>query len=66
MMTYMEQLLPAFVGQKLTANNVTYVVAKADNFEYTDPVDGSVAKKQARISLLFELRGQQFSRFKLS
>lgn len=35
-----------FEGKELSANGVTYKVAHTDNFEYTDPVDGSVAKKQ--------------------
>jgi phosphoglucomutase len=46
MMAYVEQLLPSFVGKQLSANGFTYTVAKSDNFEYTDPVDKSVAKKQ--------------------
>lgn len=36
----------AFVGQTFTSGDKTYQVEKADNFEYTDPVDGSVSKGQ--------------------
>uniref|UniRef100_A0A8C1IEI1 Phosphoglucomutase 1 n=1 Tax=Cyprinus carpio TaxID=7962 RepID=A0A8C1IEI1_CYPCA len=36
----------AFVGQKFSSGDKTYQVDKADNFEYTDPVDGSVSKGQ--------------------
>ncbi|XP_056607379.1 phosphoglucomutase-1 [Triplophysa dalaica] len=35
-----------FVGQKFSSGDKTYQVEKADNFEYTDPVDGSVSKGQ--------------------
>lgn len=46
MMAYLEPLLPAFVGQTHNSEGSSYKVALADNFQYTDPVDGSVAKKQ--------------------
>ncbi|KAI5628247.1 phosphoglucomutase-1, partial [Silurus asotus] len=36
----------SFVGQKFSSGDKTYEVEKADNFEYTDPVDGSVSKGQ--------------------
>ncbi|XP_016135736.1 phosphoglucomutase-1-like [Sinocyclocheilus grahami] len=36
----------AFLGQKFSSGDKTYQVEKADNFEYTDPVDGSVSKGQ--------------------
>ncbi|KAJ8277912.1 hypothetical protein GJAV_G00081590 [Gymnothorax javanicus] len=36
----------AFIGQKFSAGDKTYQVEKADNFEYSDPVDGSVSKNQ--------------------
>uniref|UniRef100_A0A8C9WL07 EF-hand calcium binding domain 7 n=1 Tax=Scleropages formosus TaxID=113540 RepID=A0A8C9WL07_SCLFO len=36
----------SFVGQKYTEGDKTYQVGKADNFEYSDPVDGSVSKNQ--------------------
>ncbi|XP_067315913.1 phosphoglucomutase-1 [Pseudorasbora parva] len=35
-----------FVGQNFSSGDKTYQVEKADNFEYTDPVDGSVSKGQ--------------------
>lgn len=46
MMTFIESQMPAFIGQKFTANEKSFLVTQADNFTYTDPVDGSVSKKQ--------------------
>lgn len=37
---------PTFVGKKFSSGDKTYEVAVADNFAYTDPVDGSVSKNQ--------------------
>ncbi|NP_001119868.1 phosphoglucomutase-like protein 5 [Danio rerio] len=36
----------AFTTQKFSVGNTVYSVEKADNFEYIDPVDGSVSRKQ--------------------
>ncbi|KAJ8392553.1 hypothetical protein AAFF_G00074310 [Aldrovandia affinis] len=36
----------AFIGQKFTVGDKTYQVEKSDNFEYSDPVDGSISKNQ--------------------
>ncbi|KAG7487638.1 hypothetical protein MATL_G00025660 [Megalops atlanticus] len=36
----------AFIGQKFTVGDKTYQVEKADNFEYSDPVDGSISRNQ--------------------
>ncbi|XP_077080165.1 phosphoglucomutase-like protein 5 [Siphateles boraxobius] len=36
----------AFTTQKFSVGNNVYSVEKADNFEYIDPVDGSVSRKQ--------------------
>ncbi|XP_045125941.1 phosphoglucomutase-like [Portunus trituberculatus] len=36
----------SMVGKELSQSGKTYTVAKIDNFAYTDPIDGSVAKKQ--------------------
>ncbi|XP_030638878.1 phosphoglucomutase-like protein 5 [Chanos chanos] len=36
----------AFVSQKFAVGNNIYSVEKTDNFEYIDPVDGSVARNQ--------------------
>lgn len=36
----------AFAGQIFVVGQKTYEVEKADNFEYNDPVDGSVTKNQ--------------------
>lgn len=38
----------AFVGQKFSSGDKTFEVEKADNFEYTDPVDGCVSKGQVQ------------------
>jgi len=39
---------PSFVGKTFSSGDKTYRVALADNFAYTDPVDGSVSKNQVR------------------
>ncbi|KAG9273680.1 phosphoglucomutase-1-like [Astyanax mexicanus] len=36
----------AFIGQTFNAGEKTYEVEKADNFEYSDPVDGSISRNQ--------------------
>ncbi|NXL17246.1 PGM1 protein, partial [Setophaga kirtlandii] len=36
----------AFVGKQLSSGDKVYTVEKADNFEYNDPVDGSVSRNQ--------------------
>ncbi|KAJ8380783.1 hypothetical protein SKAU_G00015610 [Synaphobranchus kaupii] len=36
----------AFISQKFAVGNNVYSVEKADNFEYIDPVDGSVTRNQ--------------------
>lgn len=41
----------AMVGKELSHGGKTYKIAKIDNFEYTDPIDGAVAKKQVSFSL---------------
>ncbi|MCP9261488.1 Phosphoglucomutase-1 [Dirofilaria immitis] len=53
MMTFIESQMQAFIGQKFTANEKSFVVKQADNFAYTDPVDGSVSQKQG-LRILFE------------
>ncbi|KAK7485273.1 hypothetical protein BaRGS_00023524 [Batillaria attramentaria] len=40
------------VGRKFTDCGKTYIVAKADNFSYTDPIDNSVSTKQG-IRIIF-------------
>lgn len=37
---------PEFIGRKLQYEGKEYVVKQADNYSYTDPVDGSKATKQ--------------------
>jgi len=44
---------PDFAGKVFTSGGKSYTMAKADNFCYTDPVDGSVAKNQG-VRLMFE------------
>lgn len=41
----------SFVGKQFSANDKVYTVEKADNFEYNDPVDGSVSKNQVGVGL---------------
>uniref|UniRef100_A0A8R1DPE3 Alpha-D-phosphohexomutase alpha/beta/alpha domain-containing protein n=1 Tax=Caenorhabditis japonica TaxID=281687 RepID=A0A8R1DPE3_CAEJA len=53
LVTFLEAQLPAFVGRDFSANGVTYKVAVADNFQYNDPVDGSVATRQG-LRIVFE------------
>lgn len=36
----------AFVGQSFSMGEKIYTVEKADNFEYSDPVDGSISRHQ--------------------
>ncbi|XP_051855478.1 phosphoglucomutase-1 isoform X1 [Antechinus flavipes] len=36
----------SFVGRQFTVGDKVYTVDKADNFEYSDPVDGSVSRNQ--------------------
>lgn len=53
MMTFIESQMQAFIGQKFTANEKSFIVKQADNFAYTDPVDNSVSQKQVRDSNKF-------------
>ena len=52
MMDKLEGQLSSLVGKNFTSNGAEYEVSVADNFQYTDPVDGSVTKNQG-IRLLF-------------
>lgn len=36
----------AFVGQSFSMGEKMYKVERADNFEYSDPVDGSISRHQ--------------------
>lgn len=36
----------SFAGQKFSVGEKVYTVEKADNFEYSDPVDGSISRNQ--------------------
>ena len=51
---------PTTVGKSYSHGGKTYIIAKADNFEYTDPIDKTVSKKQASYkyfnSILAEVR----------
>jgi phosphoglucomutase len=55
MISNLEQFIsdPATIGKTYTQGGKTYKVAKADNFEYVDPIDGSVTSKQG-IRIIFE------------
>jgi len=57
MMKYLEPLIPGYIGHELKANNQVYRIVDADNFSYTDPIDGSLTKNQG-IRLFFEGGGR--------
>ncbi len=54
MMTNIETMMqdPGFVGRSFPSGDRSFKVAVADNFEYTDPIDGSVSVKQVVTQLL--------------
>ncbi|XP_012536221.1 phosphoglucomutase [Monomorium pharaonis] len=54
MMQSIEALIqkPGFIGRKLQCEGKEYIVKQADNYSYTDPVDGSKATKQG-LRILF-------------
>lgn len=43
----------ANIGKVFTSDGKKFKVVKAENFEYTDPIDKSVASKQVFIFLIF-------------
>jgi hypothetical protein len=48
MMADLEKLMnePSFIGSVHEFEGKSYTVALADNFSYTDPIDGSLSSKQ--------------------
>ncbi|CAD5111826.1 DgyrCDS1096 [Dimorphilus gyrociliatus] len=54
MMKNLEDLIinPSFIGKKFDGAKA-YTVAKCDNFEYTDPIDGSLSTNQG-LRIIFE------------
>lgn len=50
MMKDLEALITdrSFVGRQFPVGDKVYTVEKIDNFEYSDPVDGSVSRNQVR------------------
>ena len=40
------------IGNEFTVNDTKYTISAADNFSYTDPIDGSKASKQG-IRIMF-------------
>jgi hypothetical protein len=48
MMKHIEELIKEsnFIGKNFISQNKTYIVQKADNYSYKDPIDGSVVSKQ--------------------
>lgn len=48
MMKDLEALISdrSFVGKQFSVGDKVYIVEKVDNFEYSDPVDGSIARNQ--------------------
>lgn len=55
MIANLEQMIvdPSTVGKSYTYGGKTFKIAKTDNFEYTDPIDQSVSRKQG-IRVIFE------------
>ncbi|ELT88119.1 hypothetical protein CAPTEDRAFT_205416 [Capitella teleta] len=43
---------PSYIGRQYTQCGKSFTLAKTDNFEYTDPIDGSVSKNQG-VRLIF-------------
>lgn len=39
----------SFIGQQFAVGSQVYSVVKTDSFEYVDPVDGTVTKKQVLV-----------------
>jgi phosphoglucomutase len=54
MISNLEKLIaePNFIGKTLRSGDKEYVVSVADDFSYTDPIDGSVTSKQG-IRIIF-------------
>jgi len=53
MMAHFQSLIndQSLVSQSFTDGAVTYTVQYNDNFEYKDPIDGSVTSKQVHIPI---------------
>ncbi len=43
----------AFPGKVFTVGEKKYQVEAADNFEYSDPVDGTISRNQVKLWILF-------------
>lgn len=43
----------SFVKQRFAVEDKIYQVEKADNFEYTDPVDSTISRNQVHTVLVF-------------
>lgn len=46
MMDHLLEVIKSSSGLSFTDSGKTFTVAKADNFSYKDPVDGSLAENQ--------------------
>ena len=57
MMTNLNNLIDtcSLVGKEYSHGDKAFKVAKMDNFEYTDPIDHSVSKKQVRYPAPYDL-----------
>lgn len=55
MMDHLQKLVDSkdLLGKRFKGNSKEFLVSKADNFEYIDPIDKSVTKKQG-IRIFFE------------
>lgn len=54
----MEPLLPGYVGMTMKSEGYSFQIVCADNYEYKDPIDGSVAKNQVISSMDSKKTGQ--------
>lgn len=52
---------PEFIGKKLQYEGKEYVVKQADNYSYTDPVDGSKATKQVCTLIIFIITNSSYN-----
>ena len=46
---------PSTIGKVFSYGGKSYTVDKADNFEYVDPIDKSISKKQVKLSTKLKL-----------
>ena len=50
----------SLLGKTFAEGGKSYTVETADDFSYTDPIDGSVAKKQVALCIFFFIEEKTF------